>query len=157
MKIVRIHCKNHSILACRTLQQQPLFENALSKNVAKITPKKLRKFMEKVLKIHIVFCIRFGPQFSKILVSFLNHFWLKINEKPLPTGLRKINELWGPNFPHFWWILSQIWGPRPVHKITFFHKNTTFYSEMEMSRPLWVVFNGLSGFFTIFARFLHNS
>ena len=72
------------MLAWRTLQQQPLFENALSKNVAKITPKKLRKFMEKVMKIHLIFCIRFGPNFSWILTSFLGHFPVKKVEKPLP-------------------------------------------------------------------------
>ena len=109
--------------------------------------------MEKVLKIHLIFCIRFGAHFSWILTSFLSHFPVKIGENPLPTGLRKINEFLGPNFPHFWWILSQIGGPRPGPKITKNLKNSIFYSKMEMSRPLWVVFNGLPGFFTIFARF----
>ena len=33
VEIVRINCKNHSILACRTLQQRHFFENALPKNV----------------------------------------------------------------------------------------------------------------------------
>ena len=131
------------MLAWRTLQQQPLFENALSKNVAKITPKKLRKFMEKVMKIHLVVCIRFGPHFSWILPSFLGPFQVKIHEKPLPTGFRKINEFWRPYFPHFWWILSRIGGPRPGPKITKNHKNATFYLTMEMSRGIWAVLKGL--------------
>ena len=62
------------MLACRTLQQQPLFENAVSKNVAKITPKKLQKFMKKVMKIHIVLCIRSASHFSWILTSFWKLF-----------------------------------------------------------------------------------
>ena len=37
-----------------------------------------------------------------------------------------------------------------------FYKNATFYPKMEMSRPLWVDFNGLAGLFTIFARFRPN-
>ena len=150
LKIVRIHRKNHSILACRTLQQQPLFENAVSKNVTKITPKKLWKFMEKVMKIHLVFCILFESNFTWILTSFLHHFGIEIIENPLPTGLREINEFRGSNFPHFWWILSRFGVPRPRRKSTICHKNATFDLEMEMSRPLWVVFNDLAGFLLIF-------
>ena len=108
------------------------------------------------MKIHLVFCIRFGTDFSWILTSFLGHFLVKICEKPLPTGLRKINEFWRPYFPHFWWILFQNGGPAPPRKITIFPLFTTFYPKMEMSGGIGDVFKGLAWIFTIFGWFREN-
>ena len=104
---------------------------------------KTLKMHGKVLKIHLMFCIRFGAHFSWILTSFQRHFLTKIKEKPLPTGLRKINEFWRPHFPHFCRILSRFGVPRPVLKITFFHKNDTFYPKMEMSMGILMISKGL--------------
>ena len=109
--------------------------------------------MGKVLKIHLIFCIRFGAHFSWILISFLSHFFAKIKENSLPTRLRKINEFWRHHFPHFCRILSRFGVPRPGPGITIFHKNVTFYPKMEMSMGILVIFKGLPWFFTISGRF----
>jgi len=63
------------MLACRTLQQRPLLENAQPKKRSKNTTKKLPKSMQKVMKIRvdfenpcwIPFFMHFGP--------FWHNFW----------------------------------------------------------------------------------
>ena len=67
VEIVRIHCKNHSILACRTLQQRHFFENARPKNATKNTTEKLPKSMQKVMKIR-------GDFENPWQIPFLMHF-----------------------------------------------------------------------------------
>jgi len=63
------------MLACRTLQQRPLLENALPKNVAQNTTKKLPKSMQKVMKIHVDFENPWQIPFFMYFGPFWHNFW----------------------------------------------------------------------------------
>ena len=65
--------------ATTALIRKRVVEKRSEKHIAKTL-----KIHEKVMKIHVVFCTRFGPNFPWILTSFLGHFPVKKVEKPLP-------------------------------------------------------------------------
>ena len=101
LKIISFTKEKHTFLAWRTLQQQPLFENALAKNVAKNTTEKLKKCMEKVMKIRVVCRILFGCHFSWILTSFWPIFGPKSLQNGVREGIRKNVDFWEPFFMIF--------------------------------------------------------
>ena len=63
------------MLACRTLQQRPFFENALPKNVAQKPTKKLPKFMQKVMQIRVDFENPWQISFFMHFGPFWHNFW----------------------------------------------------------------------------------